>query len=230
MKTQIKPLLVGLGFVLIGAGCFGGNQTPEPTQEEGTAQETNQEGGEPLATIALENGSYTLNADASNLRWTAYGVGKAHTGTADITEGTLTLESGVISAGSFTVDMTTFGSDDLQGALKEGFDAHMHSAEFLDIETYPTAVFTVDFSKQLTDTSFELYGSLNMKGVEKDISFDVELSQTDPEALQADGTFTIDRTEWGIEAQSGNFFQNLGDSLVEDNVDFAISLQLLNLE
>ena len=42
--------------------------------------------------------------------------------------------------------------------------------------------------------------------------------------LLANSEFSIDRTRWGIKYNSANFFQDLGDRAIKDEIYFDISI------
>ena len=49
-------------------------------------------------------------------------------------------------------------------------------------------------------------------------------AQTDAGKLTATASFAIDRTLWGVTYNSGNFFKNLGDYLINDAIQFDVKL------
>jgi polyisoprenoid-binding protein YceI len=99
--------------------------------------------------------------------------------------GTITVQAASINTGS---DMR---------------DGHLKGADFLDVEKYPTIVFTLKSVKEDGNDNFKAIGDLTIKDVTKEIVLDYEHSgtATDPYGnLKVGGTLTgtINRTDWGL--------------------------------
>jgi polyisoprenoid-binding protein YceI len=85
---------------------------------------------------------------------------------------------------------------------------HLKKKEYFDVATYPTLSFA---SQQLTKqgSAWMAKGKLKIKNVVKEISFPFDLTeQTD--GLRLKGTFTIDRTDFGV----GGGSISMGDDVV----------------
>ena len=103
-------------------------------------------------------------------------------------------------------------------------DAHLKSADFFDIEKYPTMTFK--------STSFDgkkLTGDLTIKDVTKPVTFDVEFSgvQADPWGNTKAGfeaEASVDRTDWGL---TWNAALEGGGVLVGEKVKLVIDVELL---
>jgi polyisoprenoid-binding protein YceI len=102
-------------------------------------------------------------------------------------------------------------------------DAHLRSADFFDVETYPEMTFR--------STSFDgrtLTGDLTIKDVTKPVTLDVEFNgvATDPwgnekAAFEAQGE--INRTDWGL---TWNANLEKGGVLVSEKIKLVIDVQL----
>ena len=82
-------------------------------------------------------------------------------------------------------------------------DGHLKGADFLDVEKYPTIVFTLKSVKENGNDNFKAIGDLTIKDVTKEITLDYEHSgtATDPYGNTKVGgtlTGTINRTDWGL--------------------------------
>ena len=103
-------------------------------------------------------------------------------------------------------------------------DAHLKSADFFDVENFPTMTFT--------STSFDgttLVGDLTIKDVTKPVTFDVEFGgvAADPWGNTKAGfeaTATVNRKDWGL---NWNAALEGGGVLVSDKIDLVLDIQLL---
>jgi polyisoprenoid-binding protein YceI len=98
--------------------------------------------------------------------------------------GTVTIDAASITTGS------------------EQRDGHLRSADFLDVEKYPTITFTPKSVKRAGD-DYTVRGDLTIKDVTEEIDLDYEHNGTvvDPYGNTKVGgtlTGTIDRTRWGL--------------------------------
>ena len=134
--------------------------------------------------------------------------------------GEIGLSNGEFVSGDFTVDMTKIDESN----NNERFLGHIRSADFFDIETYPTSEFRITDIQKAGD-SFVVTGDLTIKDTTNEISFpaSAELSES---GLSAQADFEIDRTRWGIIYDSGNFIKDIGDHAIEDEVHFTLDLTL----
>ncbi len=64
---------------------------------------------------------------------------------------------------------------------------------------------------------------LTIKGNSNPVSFDAQVDQSE-KRFTAAGKITIDRTKFGIKFRSGNFFKDLGDTLIYNNFDLNVSI------
>lgn len=93
-----------------------------------------------------------------------------------------------------TIDMSSTYSDD------EKLTGHLKSADFFEVETYPTTTFIATDLKQqagANDTTHVLTGNLNLHGVEKSIEIPVTVAQSE-EQIDIDADFFINRFDFNI--------------------------------
>jgi polyisoprenoid-binding protein YceI len=117
---------------------------------------------------------------------------------------------------SFDIDVNSIYSDD------EKLTGHLKSPDFFDVAKYPRATFT---STALTEApagspggaTHMLQGTLDMHGVQKQVSIPVVAQQT-PEGVRATSEFTINRQDWGIS------YKGMADDLIKDDVLMKLDL------
>ena len=88
----------------------------------------------------------------------------------------------------------------------------------LESEQYPEATF------EITDVNNNhIDGNLTIKGITHPVGFDANVSIAD-DTLTASGKIVVDRTKYGIKFRSGNFFKNLGDTLIYNDFDLNVTI------
>jgi polyisoprenoid-binding protein YceI len=108
-------------------------------------------------------------------------------------------------------------------------DAHLRSADFFDVERYPTMTFV---SKSVTDNgdgTYKVVGDLTVKDVTREIEISYEHAgeAVDPWGNRKFGgtlTANIRRSDWGL---TWNAALETGGFLVSDNVQIEIDLQVV---
>lgn len=102
-------------------------------------------------------------------------------------------------------------------------DAHLRSADFFDVETFPEMTFV--------STSFDgstLVGDLTIKGVTKPVTLDVDFNgvATDPwgnEKAGFEAKGELNRTDWGL---TWNAALEKGGVLVSEKITLVLDVQL----
>ena len=166
-------------------------------------------------TLAAQN---TLNTLESSLKWEGKKItGSGHNGSLTFSDSEVKVEDGNIISGVFTVDMKTLRCDDLtpdQG--KANLEGHLKSDDFFSVEKFSTATLTI-----LSVENSNATGVLTIK----DISHPIEFKLTkNKDTYSADLVF--DRTKYNVKYASGNFFKNLGDKLILDEIALSAQLKL----
>ncbi len=98
-----------------------------------------------LAALLLVSGSIfgqsvRINAPSSSIRWDGgNALGKMHNGNIAVTSGELEFQSGALVGGSFTIDMNSMTNADLPETVGANLMGHLKSADFFDVEKFPTA-------------------------------------------------------------------------------------------
>lgn len=171
---------------------------------------------------------YTVDAASAKLGWTGSKlVGGSHTGFISLTEGTIDVLNGNIVSGSFTVDMNSITNTDLTDAeYNAKLVGHLKAADFFNVDSFKTSTFVISGVAVASDSlgnTHTISGDLTIKGITRNISFPAKVSISNG-LLNLMAAFQINRTDWGIKYGSGNFFEGLGDNVINDNVDFTLNL------
>lgn len=174
-------------------------------------------------------GSQKLVVDtlASTVAWKGYKPGGSHHGTLGIKQGELSVENGELVSGTFTLDMNKILCEDLTDAkMNEQLVGHLKSADFFDVAKYPEGKFTITTVEKLNDgvNTHRISGNLELKGVSKNITFDANVTNEGTNYKATTATFTIDRTQWGVNYGSKNIFKDLKDSFINDDMEVTITI------
>ena len=180
----------------------------EPVEEEASAADPTPEAtGEtptPVATSVVSFGP-----DTSTISWTGSKVTGTHTGLWSDFTGTLTLNADDFTQSTVTVTLQTASmtadSDRLQG--------HLHSPDFFDVATHPTATFTsTGIVVSTTEgATHDISGNLTISGQTNNITFPANVAITDA-AVTVSSEFSINRQNWGI------VYAGMPDDLIRDEV------------
>jgi len=168
----------------------------------------------------METKKFQIVNAQSNIDWIGRKVTGAHNGTIGIKDGTLILTDGKLSGGNFVIDTTSIKILDVTDpATNAQFAGHLASDDFFSIDKYPEA------SLQITGVSGKhVQGDLTIKGITHPVSFDVTVNTDKGDVVTAYGKLVIDRTKYDIKFRSGNFFKDLGDTLIYNDFELQVTI------
>jgi polyisoprenoid-binding protein YceI len=108
-------------------------------------------------------------------------------------------------------------------------DAHLRSADFLDVDTYPEILFTSTAVEQLDDDVFAVTGDLTIKDVTRPVTVDFTMtgSALDPFGnlrVGFEGALAILRSDWGL---TWNAALETGGWLVSDRIQIEFDVSAI---
>jgi polyisoprenoid-binding protein YceI len=162
----------------------------------------------------------SINIESSNIRW--YGeeiTGKEHFGDLKFKDGNITIKDNNVVSGKFTVDMTSMSVEDLSGGMKAKLEGHLSSDDFFSTKDHTESKLVITQNTGVTDGVQSLNGTLTIKDIEHPVAFTMTL-----EGVAAKSDLTFDRSKYNVKFRSGNFFENLGDKLILDDIKLEVSL------
>ncbi|WP_316829029.1 YceI family protein [Pedobacter miscanthi] len=169
--------------------------------------------------------NYKVNAEQSKLTWLAKKVTGEHSGTINVTSGSLALDNKVLKGGSFELDTKTIAVTDLTDKETNAkLLGHLKSDDFFAVEKFGKANFNITSAKSTGAGTYDVKGKLTIKGITNEISFPATVKQ-DGNKVTANAKIIIDRTKYDIKFRSKSFFENLGDKTIYD--DFELNVQLV---
>jgi polyisoprenoid-binding protein YceI len=167
----------------------------------------------------MENQTFQIINAQSNIDWVGKKVTGAHNGTIAIKDGHLTVNGNQLTGGQFVVDTTSIKILDIADlATNAQFLGHLVSDDFFSTEKYPEA------SLVITGVSGDqINGNLTIKGITHPVSFAAVIS-VNADLLTATGKLIVDRTRYEMRFRSGNFFKDLGDTLIYNDFELTVTL------
>lgn len=162
---------------------------------------------------------------AARLTGTGKKVLGLHTGTIDITMGSISLDSGKINDGEVVIDMTSLTITDISDRKTHSeFKDHLWNDDFFSINAFTTSRLKIEHGELLANNEYNLSGHLTIKDITHPVAFRAKIEIL-TDFLYSTGEIVIDRTLYNIRYGSGKFIDNLGDKLIHD--DFVLQFKLI---
>jgi len=166
------------------------------------------------------NGTYTVDVANSVVKWKGAMLGiKFHEGTLRLTEGSLVLENGVVTGGSFTVDMNSMVATDEnyqpeEGSTREKLLGHLASNDFFNVAEFPTASFVIRSGEGSSAS-----GDLTVRGnTNREVVQTIMLVEADG-VLKANGNLTFNRKNYSVAWDSP-----MKDVVLSNDIELSIEL------
>lgn len=208
--------LLLLAVLALAAAC---GQAPAGEKvEAGEAQEvTTKEAGAATLSVAL---------DKSMIRWEGSKlVGGNHTGTIALKSGTVSVEDGALTGGTFVIDMTSIKNTDLPADKGANLVGHLSTGDFFEVDKYDTAKFEITGVEAVTEDGIthRITGNLTMKDITKSITIPAKIGITGSEFAAATPQFVINRTEWNVMYGAGAL-GTAKDDIINDNIGLSLEI------
>lgn len=165
-----------------------------------------------------------VNSESSTVKWIGSKVTSSHEGNVSIAKGALSIDHGTLVGGQFAINMNSITCSDIEDKGKNAYLVkHLKDEDFFNTEAFPLATITIKKAIKGEGNDYKLYADLTIKGITQSISFaaDVNINGLN---FTAKARIVIDRTKWDIRYGSGTFFENLGDKMIMDTIEFDIFL------
>lgn len=214
---------------LIAASMVACNSAPEETVEVTEEQEvaTPEEG-----TMTT---TYAAVTEGDEVMWKGYKTYSdgEHYGTVQVSEGSFDVAEGDIVGGSFTIDMSSIHSEDLEGSdMYPKLVGHLKSPDFFAVDSFPTATFEITEVKvapesDTTGASHHVSGNLTMRGITKNITIPAMVSMENGMLSFETPEFVIDRSKWNVRFRSKSFAEFDGiakDKLIDNSMVLKVDL------
>lgn len=177
--------------------------------------------------IDKNTGIYQIDHTKSGVTWIGKKVIGGHNGTIAVKEGSLNYNGNTITSGTFTIDMSTISSLDLDGEKKQKLDNHLKSPDFFDVPQYPLCTFKIKRVEKNGDDKGMAIGTLTIKATTKEIRFPITMNVRNGRIEVTADHIEIDRTQYGVVYASRSLKSTLGDKAIDDIFTISFSLVLL---
>ncbi|MEM6646276.1 MAG: YceI family protein [Bacteroidota bacterium] len=176
------------------------------------------------ASTDVQPGTYAMDLSHSQVEFKVRHLGISTVkGRFTQAESTVTFGSAALS--SMQVTATIDASSIFTG--NDQRDEHLRSADFFEVETYPTITFESTGVSGAEDSEFQLMGNLTMHGVTQPVTMDVEFlgTATDPwgnTKVGFEAEAEINRKDFGL---TWNQALEAGGLLVAETVTITLDVQ-----
>ena len=174
-----------------------------------------------VAAITAASTTWIVDPKSSSVVWKGTKPTGEHIGTINIKEGSVSSEDGKIIAGNFIIDMSTIveTSNSDKPKSQDKLVTHLKSSDFFSVDSFPISTFAITKVEGIT-----ISGNLTIKNITREVKFTTDV-KIDGAILKASTIFDLDRTDFGINYNSGKKLKDkVADNLIGDNINFKISL------
>ena len=152
---------------------------------------------------------YVVDTMNSKIEWKGFKVFKtdntSHFGSIKFENGEVTINENKLESGKFVVALNTLTNSDIKDAEESAkLNGHLKSADFFDVEKFPTASYEITKVSEApagSDYNTVLDGNLTIKGITKPMSFNANVKTGEGELQIATEPKDISREEFGIKFQ-----------------------------
>lgn len=189
--------------------------------------------------VAAQTGE-TFNVDTANstVKWTGYHKGGLNPRYGVVsTTGTVSVENGVVTGGEFNLDINSLTTDEASvdaatsgGKTAADLTGHLKSADFFDVEKYPTASFKITgveaFDAANNESVVEgatntISGNLTIKDKTVNVTFPAKVVITET-GVSIESKFTINRQDWGLTYGTEG---DAKDWMISQEIDMELNIQ-----
>ena len=180
-------------------------------------------------TTTTEGAVYAIDTLNSKIEWTGYKIVKSentsHFGTIKFESGDVTVKDNKLESGKFVANVATLESVDLKDDAdsKGKLEGHLKSADFFDVEKFPTASYQITKVTEATDGgdfNTLIDGNLTIKGITKPISFKSNATVVDGVITINTERKDINRDEFGVK-----FMIPAANGLIKNEISLQISVK-----
>ncbi|MEY5068520.1 MAG: hypothetical protein RLZ47_382 [Bacteroidota bacterium] len=172
----------------------------------------------------VKESSFKVDVQKSNIAWNGKKVAGQHSGNIKLSGGTLNLNDGKLSNGSFNINMNSITCTDLQGEWADKLVGHLKADDFFGVEKFPTSSFVITKVSPASAGTVNISGNLTIKGITKAISFPASMSVSGNTLTASAKGVKVDRTKYDIRYGSKSFFDSIGDKAIDDEFTLDITL------
>ncbi|MFY7653053.1 MAG: YceI family protein [Chitinophagaceae bacterium] len=139
--------------------------------------------------------AYTVDTKNSKVEFVGSKTDGYHPGFFSIKSGSVTLDNGKLTGGSFVIDLANLKVTDDAGERLEG---HLKAKDFFDVANFSDAKYEITSVKYTSEKNAEIDGKLTLKGITAPVKFNTVIRNADDKKFFGQASFNLDRTVFGI--------------------------------
>lgn len=169
----------------------------------------------------VESKDYEINTLTSTIAWEGEGATHGQAGNLSATSGSFTIENDNVVSGTIEIDMTSLTVSSIPEGTEDNAKlvGHLTTGDFFDVTAFPKAILTITDGSDMSNVK----ANLTIKEVTEEITLALSTAEENG-VVTLTSTLNIDRTKFGVTFNSGNFFENLGDHLINDEFTLNVTL------
>jgi len=174
---------------------------------------------------ALKTESFTVDTKNSSIKWVGEKVTGQHSGTINLSSGSLSFNGNNLTGGSFVANMNSIVATDVQGETAQKLEGHLKADDFFGTAKYPTSTFKITKVAPAGASQVNITGNLTIKGITKALTFPATVKRQNNAVVAVAKGVKVDRTKYDIRYNSKSFFESIGDKAIYD--DFILDFNLV---
>lgn len=167
-----------------------------------------------------------VNISKSSASWIGKKISGEHSGTVQLSSGTVTVKNGILGGGEFILDMNSIKCTDIKDSnYNAKLVKHLKDDDFFGVNQFPTATLKITKVLKIKNKSnaYNLICNLTVKGITNEITFPATFKK-EGNVYVGSATIKVDRTKWGIKYGSSNFFEGLGDKAIKNEFEMKVNI------
>lgn len=151
------------------------------------------------------NYNVDVTAGKSKIEWSGVKESGYHNGYFLLNEGSITTNDGKLTGGNFIIN-----TKDVKTAESiADFEKHLRSADFFDVEKFPTAQFTITKVTYKDAKECEIEGTLKIKDITTTLKFDATVQNVSDKGFFAHAYLTVEKSSFGINYGKGHLHEKV---------------------
>jgi polyisoprenoid-binding protein YceI len=226
MSKNVLMGLIIIVIVVVGLVIYSNSQKTKEVEKVGEVKMPTE-----TKSSTLIDGNYSFSKEESEVKWEGKKIlikDWVDSGIITIASGNATVEKGMVTDGDLVIDMTSIEA--MKTGANSGEDklsGHLKSADFFDVEKYPTSEFKITSVLLDENKNYKVEGELTIKETTKIIEFPVDIYM-DSDKLIIDGFISVNRADFNVRYGSQSFFNDLGNNVIDDN--FTLKVRLVGMK
>ncbi len=226
MSKNVLMGLIIIVIIIVGFVIYSNSQKTKEVEKVDEVKMPTETKSSPLI-----DGAYSFSKGESEIKWEGKKIlikDWVDSGVITIASGNAAVEKGMVTDGDLVIDMTSIKA--MKTGANSGEDklsGHLKSADFFDVEKYPTSEFKITSVLLDENNNYKVAGDLTIKETTKNIEFPVIISM-DSDKLVIEGEINVNRADYNVRYGSQSFFNDLGNNVIDDN--FTLKVKLVGMK